>query len=103
MEKINIVYLLELLDASEVLDANQKVWWKNKIPTMTEVQVAQFFQLLEKEAKAENVRLRKILAAEKIYAHQKIKALYDYAERKIQEEEETELELLDKELANLPS
>lgn len=101
MNSIDPVYLLKLLDASEVFSADKKEKIKKVFPQLTVVALAELLGMLEKEFKAKNKMLKTILEAKKIFAHKKIKALYDFAEKKIIKDEEIELALLDKELASL--
>jgi hypothetical protein len=61
----------------------------------------ELFEVLEKEAKAKNKMLKTILSSKKVLAYKRTKAMYDFAEKKIVQEEQIELSLLDKELEAL--
>lgn len=94
-------YILDLIETSKALTTEKKAWWREQLPKMDDFQKAELTKILETEAKAIIECLTKKVSIKKEYAHKKIKALYDYIEKKIEEEEEVELALLDKELENV--
>jgi hypothetical protein len=100
-QPVDLAYLLELMEASVVLSPEQKNWWKSKIPEMSDLQLVEFFRILEKEMQTRKNALEKEIEIRKTYAHKKIKAVYDYIEKKVEEEEEVELALLDRELETI--
>ncbi len=98
---IDASYILKLMELSQALSPDKKVWWKKKLPEMNEFQRSQFVSILEKEAKSKVKVLQKNIALRKHYAQKKVKALYNYVENKVAKDEEIELALLDKELENV--
>lgn len=101
MTNTNPGYILKLIETSQALTKEKKVWWVEQLATMDEFRKAKFVHLLEEEAKVIAQSLQNQLGIRKRYAHKKIQALYDYAERKIEQDEEIELALLDKELEQI--
>ncbi len=93
--------ILDLLEISKALTPEKKLWWKAQLPKMNDFQKTELVKILESEAKAIIDNLKKKVEIKKRYAHKKIKALYEYIEGKIEQEEEIELSLLDKELENV--
>ena len=101
MANTNPGYILKLIETSRALTKEKKSWWVEQLPAMDEFRKAKFVHLLEAEAKVIAQSLREELGIRKQYAHKKIQSLYDYAENKIQQDEEIELALLDKELEQI--
>lgn len=101
MSSIDPVYLLKLLKVSEIFTESQKERIRKALPRLSIVALSELFDILEKEAKSKNKMLRKILEAKKEFAHKHTKNLYAYVEAQVEQEEEIELSLLDKELEAL--
>lgn len=101
MSSIDSVYLLKLLEVSEIFTDAQKERIKKAFPKLTIVALTELFNILEKEAKSKNKMLKTILEARKEFAHKHTKNLYDYVEQQVVQEEKIELALLDKELEAL--
>ncbi len=101
MNSLDPIYLLKLLDASEIFSVDKKERIKKVFPQLSVVALAELLEILEKEFKAKNKMLKTVLEAKKIFARKKLKAMYNFAEKKITQDEEIELALLDKELASL--
>ena len=101
MSNIDTNYIVKLINASPALTSAQKSWWKTRLKTMTEVQKFDLVSILERSLNTKANMFQKVFDIRKRTAHQKIQALYKYAEKRIEKEEVIELALLDQELESI--
>ena len=98
MKNIDPVYLLKLLQASELFTSLQKQIIKEKFSQLSDLELAELIQILEQEKQINVNYIKKLGRIEKEMAHKKIKFIYKYAEKKVVMQEKNELAKLEEEL-----
>ena len=101
MTQINTTYLLKLIEASEALSAEKKATLKTKVAGFNEAQYTQLKNILEGEQKFNAEHYRKVGQIKTLAAEKKIRLVYNYAEKKLNLEEEQDLAVLEDQLTNL--
>ena len=89
------------MKASGAMDDVKKRWLLDKLPSMSETQKAEIFDILKAEQDKKNVVYKQLMAKRKEYETKRAQVIYRYIERKVNEEEESTMEDIDKELALL--
>ena len=97
----NLAYITKLIDASEALNEQQKSELKGKLGTMSEEQLAEIVNILDEEQHLNAAHYRKVGHIKTKAAEDKIKLVYDYAEHKLNLEEEHDIAELEDQLAHL--
>jgi len=93
--------LPKLIHASGAMDDVKKRWLLDKLPTMSDEKKAEIFDILKAEQQKKNVVYKKLMAKRKEYETKRAQTIYRYIERKVDEEEESTMADIDKELAAL--
>ena len=81
------VYILKLIEASEILTDAVKPQLIEKLPEFTVVDMAELQVLLEKEQEINKAYYEKIAEIKKISAEKQVQLIYDEAEAELAQEE----------------
>ena len=98
---INISQTLKLIEASQLLNADQKVQMKAKLDHMSPTDLAEVHGALEREQAVMTEYYKNVAHIRKVAAEKKVKAYYDYAEASIEAREEQEIDQIEAELSNI--
>lgn len=93
--------LPKLIKASGAMDDVKKRWLLDKLPSMSDTKKAEIFDILKTEQEKKNMVYKKLMAKRKEYETKRAQTIYRYIERKVNEEEESTMADIDKELALL--
>ncbi|NCP67138.1 hypothetical protein GW756_03275 [bacterium] len=93
--------LPKLIKASGAMDDVKKRWLLDNISRMSDTKKAEIFDILKAEQEKKNVVYKKLISKRKEYETKRAQTIYRYIERKVNEEEESTMEDIDKELALL--
>lgn len=101
MTQINLAGIIKLIDASQALSPDKKAELKAKLPTLDEVKLATVQRILVEEQAYLADYYRQVGQIKTHAAEQKIKCVYDHAEKKLNLEEADDLAALENQLASL--
>lgn len=93
--------LPKLIHASGAMDDQKKRWLLDKLPAMSDEKKAEIFEILKGEQEKKNQVYRRLMSKRKEYETKRAQTIYRYIERKVDEEEESTMADIDKELAEL--
>lgn len=93
--------LPKLIKASGAMDEVKKRWLLKKLPHLDDTKKAEIFDILKTEQEKKNGVYKKLMAKRKEYETKRAQTIYRYIERKVNEEEESTMADIDKELALL--
>jgi len=98
MAKLDPIYILKLINASEILTSDQKIAIKQKLPVFTVPDIVQLQTTLEKEQNINKDYYDKIADIKKRSADKQVRLIYKNAEAELREQEKDILNELDAEL-----
>ncbi len=101
MNQIDPVYVVRLIEGSELLNAEQKQIMKAKLSSLEQAQLADLVLALEKEKSVLTDYYKNVAHVRKVAAEKKIKIYYHHAERAIERQEESIIEDIESELADV--
>ena len=101
MNQIDPVYVIKLIEASKLLSDSQKEKMKAKLPELDQAKLAGLVVALEKEQTALATYFKNVAHVRKVAAEKKIKIYYHHAERAIEREEESIINDIELELADV--
>ncbi len=98
MAKLDPIYILKLINASEILTPEQKVAVKGKLPIFSVPDIVQLQNMLEKEQNINKSYYDKVADIRKRSADKQVRIIYENAEAELREKEADILADLDAEL-----
>lgn len=101
MVQLDPNYILKLLSRTQIFTDHQKADIKKKLPTLDGVKIAELVSILEKEQNILTNHHTQIGQIKLKAAEKKVKAIYNFAEKEINKEEEGIIKDLDAELEAL--
>ena len=101
MNQIDPVYVIKLIEASKLLSEAQKAQMKSKLDTLEASKLGGLVVALEKEQAVLTDYYKNIAHVRKIEAEKKIKIYYHHAERSIERQEESIIDDIEAELADV--
>lgn len=90
--------LPKLINASGGMDDVKKRWLLDNLDSMSDTKKAEIFDILKNEQEKKNVVYKKLMSKRKEYEMKRAQTIYGYIERKVNEEEESTMADIDKEL-----
>jgi len=101
MNQIDPVYVIKLIEASKLLKPVQKEKMKAKLTKLDSAKLAEVVVALEKEQTVLAGYFKNVAHVRKVAAEKKIKIYYHHAERAIEREEESIINDIESELADV--
>lgn len=101
MNQSDSVYILRLIEASKLMNEDQKGKMKARLNELDATQLGSLTMALENEQRVLAEYYKNVAHLRKIAASKKVKAYYDHAEETIAQREEVELNEIENELSNI--